>query len=85
MIYLKITVVDEFFVVFRNWSFKLICWYTDFRLEISMSYLIMVIFFINSEVWFENKDLKQTTTALATRTWLNKRFNGRISCSTRAF
>ena len=25
-----------------------------------MSYLIMVIFFINSEVWFENKDLKQT-------------------------
>ena len=60
IIYLKIAVVDEFQGIE---SFKLKCRYTDFRLEMSTSYLVLVIciFFINSEVWFENKDLKQTT------------------------
>lgn len=88
IIYLKIAVVDELSGLSSGIeSFKLKCRYTDFRLEMSTSYLVLVIciFFINSEVWFENKDLKQTTTALATRTWPNKRFNERISSSTRAF
>ena len=88
IIYLKIAVVDELSGLSSGIeSFKLKCRYTDFRLEMSTSYLVLVIciFFINSEVWFENKDLKQTTTALSTRTWPNKRFNERTSCSTRAF
>ena len=64
IIYLKIAVVDELSGLSSGIeSFKLKCRYTDFRLEMSTSYLVLVIciFFINSEVWFENKDLKQTT------------------------
>ena len=47
MIYLKIAVVDELFVL--SSGIEVSSWYVDilidFRLEISMSYLIMVIFF----------------------------------------
>ena len=85
MTYLKIAVVKELFVLSSGIeSFKLICRYTDFRVEISTSYLVLVIFF-SSGVWFDNGDLEETTTTLATRTWPKKRFNERICNSTLAF
>ena len=87
MTYLKIAIVKELFVLSSGIEkFKLICRYTDFRVEISTSYLVLVIFYIfSSDIWFDNGDLEETMTDLITRTWPNKRFNECRSSSTRAF